>query len=124
MMMKHKIAALVFVVMSSYAVVSHSASFDCKKAATPIEKQICGDALLGKLDSALSENYKNMLASDIGSGASKDMKATQKKWMASRNKCTDKQCLVEAYKKRMDEVCDYPVISGMHPDCTASQDVN
>ncbi len=92
-------------------------SFDCTKASTFSEKAICNDPLLGKLDGALSENYKYMLASDIGDGGRIDLKTTQKKWLAERNKCTDNQCLATTYRKRIDEVCEYPVISGVHPTC-------
>lgn len=98
-------------------------SFDCGKASTFSEKAICTDTLLGKLDGALAENYKYMLASDIGDGARNDLKATQKKWLSERNKCADNQCLASAYRKRIDEVCEYPVISGVHPVCTSSDEI-
>lgn len=98
-------------------------SFDCTKASTFSEKAICNDPLLGKLDGALSENYKYMLASDIGDGARNDLKTTQKKWLVERNKCTDNQCLANTYRKRIDEVCEYPVISGVHPICTSSDEI-
>jgi uncharacterized protein YecT (DUF1311 family) len=102
---------------------SWSPSFDCAKASTFSEKAICTDTLLGKLDGALAENYKYMLASDIGDGARNDLKGTQRKWLAERNKCTENQCLASAYRKRIDEVCEYPVISGVHPVCTNSDEV-
>ncbi len=98
-------------------------SFDCTKASTFSEKAICSDPLLGNLDGALSENYKHMLASDIGDGARNDLKTTQKKWLTERNGCTNNQCLTDTYRKRLDEVCEYPVISGAHPICTSSDDV-
>lgn len=98
-------------------------SFDCSKASTFSEKAICSDPLLGKLDGALSENYKSMLASNIGEGARSDLKTTQRKWLTERNKCTDNQCLANAHRKRIDEVCVYPVISGVHPVCTNSDEI-
>ena len=58
-------------------------SFDCAKASTFAEKAICSDPLLGKLDGALSDNYKHMLASDIGEGATNDLKTTQKSGLQS-----------------------------------------
>lgn len=100
-----------------------SPSFDCSKASTFPEKAVCTDSLLGKLDGALSENYKYMLASDIGDGARNDLKATQRQWLADRNKCTDNQCLENSYRNRMDEVCDYPVITGIHPICVSSDEI-
>lgn len=98
-------------------------SFDCAKASTFAETAVCTDVLLGRLDGALAENYKFMLAANIGDGAKSDLKATQKKWLAERNTCTDKQCLVSAYRKRTDEICEYPVITGVHPVCNSSDDV-
>lgn len=99
-------------------------SFDCAKAATAVEKMICSDALIGKLDGALASNYKTMIAADIGADAIEALKSTQKEWMASRNNCADNQCLINAYKARIDEVCEYPVLSGMHPECLMSDDVH
>lgn len=103
--------------------VAYGASFDCTKAKTFVEKEFCRDPLLGRLDEALSDNYNNMLLGNIGSGARKDLKATQRAWLLKRNKCTTRQCLIDAYRKRIDEVCDYPVISGVHPICTYSDEI-
>jgi uncharacterized protein len=116
-------ALILAVIASSFMSAAFGASFDCKKASTSIEKQICEDATLGKLDEALSENYRNMMASPIGDGAIKDLKATQRKWVAERNKCTTKECVVAAYRKRVDEVCEYPVISGVHPGCVEASSI-
>lgn len=98
-------------------------SFDCTKATTFSEKAVCTDALLGKLDGALADNYKKMLASNIGDGAKADLKATQKKWLSERNQCADNQCLVGSYRKRVDEVCDYPMLSGVHPGCITAEEI-
>lgn len=95
-------------------------SFDCGKALTFVEKSICSERILGSLDGAMSENYQHMMASDIGDGARTDLKSTQKQWMSERNKCTSIQCVEMAYRKRIDEICEYPVISGVHPICTSS----
>lgn len=97
-------------------------SFDCSKASTFVEKAICSDPLLGKFDDALSENYKGMLGADFG-GSKNSLKAAQRKWLANRNKCTNNKCLIDAYRKRVDETCDYGVVSGVHPDCTMSDDI-
>lgn len=102
---------------------AHAVSFDCTKASTFVEKAICIDPLLGKLDDALSANYTHMRASNIGDGARKDLKTTQQKWLSERNKCTTSECVTSAYRKRIDEVCEYPVISGIHPGCTYSDDI-
>ena len=97
-MFKHGFAiGMMFMAFNANAV-----SFDCNKASTPIEKAICSDPLLGKLDDALTQNYKRMLAANIGDGAKSDLRATQKAWMAARNKCTNNSCIAEAYRQRVD----------------------
>lgn len=93
--------------------VSYAASFDCSKASTFVEKAICEDTLMGKLDDILSENYNKILAGNIGKESVKDLKATQRKWLSERNKCTDNECLTEAYRRRINEICDYPLIPGV-----------
>lgn len=98
-------------------------SFDCTKASTFSEEAVCTDPLLGKLDGALSQNYKYMLASDIGDGARNNLKITQKNWLVDRNKCLDNQCVASTYRKRIDEICEYPVISGLYPVCTSSDEI-
>ena len=98
-------------------------SFDCVKASTFAENAICTDLLLGKLDGALSDNYKSMLALNIGEVARSDLKTTQREWLAERNKCTSNACLVDAYRKRVDEICEQTVISGMIGNCTDSIDI-
>lgn len=117
--MKHAALLLVFVLFS---LPTFAVSFDCSKASTFVEKQICTDPLLGKLDDALSKNYKGMLASNFG-GSKKSLKEEQLKWLSSRNKCTNVKCLIDAYRKRVDETCEYGVVSGVHPECTPSEDI-
>lgn len=98
-------------------------SFDCKKASTSSERAICQDSMLGKLDGVLAANYKHISASDIGAGARNHLKKTQRAWLLERNRCTNNQCLIDLYRARIDEICDYPVISGVHPECTQSADI-
>src|ERR1019366_6963109 len=95
-----KVFPIIFLALSIS--LAHAVSFDCRKAATFAEKEVCNDYLLGKLDDALGENYKRTLSSNIGSGAVSDLRATQKAWLSNRNKCANKQCLIDAYRKRVD----------------------
>lgn len=114
--------ALAVVAFFALASSVRAASFDCQKAGTTIEKQICSDDYLSGLDDLLGSNYKKMMASNIGSGAQENLKSTQLQWLRSRNRCQDRQCLVNAYKVRIEEICAYPVISGMHPGCGTPED--
>lgn len=106
------------------AVARRGPGFDCAKATTPAEKVICGDPLLGDLDGALSDNYRFMMASDIGDEARAHLKTSQRTWLAERNQCKDRECFVRTYRGRIDEVCEYPVLSGVHPACTASAEID
>ncbi|ENA27335.1 MULTISPECIES: lysozyme inhibitor LprI family protein [unclassified Pseudomonas] len=106
-----------FITTTSYAV-----SFDCTKASTSVEKMICTDPMLSRLDDALAENYKSMLLSDFG-GSKAELRNEQRIWLSKRNKCKDKACLVDAYRVRVDETCDYGVVSGIHPVCTSSEEI-
>ncbi|MFJ3059034.1 lysozyme inhibitor LprI family protein [Herbaspirillum sp. NPDC087042] len=77
----------------------HAASFDCAKASTKIEKAICGDEQLSKLDSDLMTAYK--VAQTSATDPNK-LKSEQKAWLqASRNKCEDARCIKTAYEDRI-----------------------
>lgn len=102
---------------------SIAASFDCTKAGTQVEKLICSTAVLGELDVALSTNYKNIRASNIGDSAGADLLQTQREWMRQRNTCSSADCIERIYRKRLDEICSYPVLSGIHPPCKYSAEI-
>jgi uncharacterized protein len=117
------IGGLIVISQTTIAQSQSKPSFDCSKAASAAEKMICTNALLGKLDVALSDNYKQMMMADLGKGGQANVKVEQRQWLASRNKCQDTKCLEQSYRKRVDETCEYGVVSGTHPICTMSEDV-
>ena len=114
------ILVAVFLPMNFAAV---AASFDCTKARAFAEKAVCSNAQLSRMDDALSDNYKHMLASNIGDGARDDLRKTQRQWLTDRNSCKTDVCLVELYRGRIDAICEYPVISGVHPGCIYSDSI-
>ncbi len=75
-----------------------AASFDCAKALTPVEKMICANAELSKLDEELNTAYSNVLKED---GSATSMRITQKRWLKKRNTCLDAACLITSYKQRI-----------------------
>jgi len=102
-----------------------AASFDCMKATTLVEKEICSSEILSKLDDALEENFRGALATNIGDGALKHLKATQRQWLKERNSCKTAACIEEKYRKRIDALCDYPAISGVNRGCVVtSEDIH
>ena len=80
------------------SITAHAASFDCAKAGTKIEKLICGDAELSKLDEELSAAYKTALQDEKRADS---IKQAQKQWMKDRNGCSDAACVKGAYEARL-----------------------
>lgn len=92
--MRYVLLALLFFPISSYA-----ASFECSKASTSVEKAICADAELSKLDDRLAVSYKKALAAQPDSA---ELKTHQRNWLKNvRNQCQDVACLKEAYLGRL-----------------------
>jgi len=97
-------AALCLVAVSAAAQEGNKASFDCKKAATPVEKAICDSSITAELDVALDEIYRASLARRPAERAT--LEAAQRQWLAARNaRCArgkpDQNCLEQMYKARI-----------------------
>src|SRR5688572_6771286 len=83
---------------------AQEASFDCKKASTPMEKAICGSDYTAQLDRALDELYRAALAKAGAERAAAE--AAQKQWLVTRDaRCgrakVDQNCLEGLYKARI-----------------------
>ena len=97
-----------------------SASFDCAKASSWVEKTICSNTQLSILDEQMAQHYKNSLtnASDSPSSnqiASNDQLRHQRQWLKfQRNTCTTQACLIREYQEYLGKqgtygrVEDYP----------------
>lgn len=80
----------------------HSASCDCAKAKTKIDKLICSDARLSEADEKLTALYNEVLAK---TPVSEDAKQQQLEWLKqSRNTCKDADCLEHAYTSRISDL--------------------
>lgn len=79
-----------------------SASFDCVKAKTKIDKLICGDPKLSEADDKLNALYNDVLAK---SPVPEDTKQQQLEWVKeSRNTCKNTDCLWQAYTTRISDL--------------------
>ena len=89
----------VFCELLLISVTVDAASFDCAKAASAIEKLICSNDELSKLDEKLSKTYQ--LA--INQAPDKARVITeQKQWLNNvRSSCQDANCLKSAYQTRI-----------------------
>ena len=80
-----------------------AASFDCAKASSRVEKAICADSELSRLDELLGRFYfaaRERLAEN-GSCLASD----QQQWLRTqRNACADDACLKKVYLERLAEL--------------------
>jgi len=85
--------------ITGHPIVAHAASFDCKKASTPVEKRICANTQLSNLDSTLDSAYRLVLRSDYPN--KEEVRREQKAWLAERNRCNTDECIQFAYEARI-----------------------
>lgn len=91
-----------------FSTLANSASFDCDKASTWVEKTICDNAALSKLDNAMAKKYKQNIA-HINEYADSEMLkknaiTNQRLWLKfQRNTCQDTACLMREYQEYIEE---------------------
>lgn len=74
-----------------------AASFPCAKAKSKVEKLVCADPALSKLDDELAAEYKKA-ASDWDT-----VYNGQREWLRNiRDRCTTASCLTQAYRERIE----------------------
>ena len=102
--------SVVFVVllaaMACAAGSARAASFDCTRAATPVEKAICAAPALSQLDERAVAAYDEAVAT-LGIGEDDDPQGYlllrgHQEWSAARNRCgTVTGCLLQMYLRRL-----------------------
>ena len=93
-----------FLILFLYSNLTYSASFDCTKAKSPVEKAICSDTELGKLDEDLSKVYKDALKEHP---VENYVKTRQRAWLKTNSNCDKSKlatCLKENYKERIKQL--------------------
>jgi len=82
---------------------AHGTSFDCKKAKTDVEKTICGDPELSKLDEQLARLYKQGIERAEGVSHRETLRSWQNAWLKYRDtRCgAQVECLRGYYKYRI-----------------------
>jgi uncharacterized protein YecT (DUF1311 family) len=83
---------LMIVVGFAWAVPVQAASFDCAKAGTKVEKLICADAELSKLDEEMAGLYREVLKASLKDPV---LKQAQREWLNYRE-----TCLAPEYKQK------------------------
>ena len=115
--MKNLIFAASILLFASW---THAAGFDCNKASTLVEKAICSDSELSKLDDLLMISYKEALRNISDTDK---LKSEQRDWLSNtRNKCQDADCLKRAYNKRISDISTVTVGLSAHAEQTTKLD--
>lgn len=77
-------------------------SFNCSKASTDIEHEICHSSELSALDLKLAKLYQTALAHSL---EKEDIRHAQILWLrGQRNECTNDECLIAAYQRRISQL--------------------
>lgn len=80
---------------------AHAASFDCAKAQTRVEKAICHDPEISRLDGELGKVYAAVLAR-VDSEQEKRLVSQELNWLKNvRDVCPTQTCLSRAYQTRL-----------------------
>ncbi|WP_227428872.1 lysozyme inhibitor LprI family protein [Psychrobacter sp. I-STPA6b] len=101
-----------------------SASFDCAKASSWVEKTICSNAQLSSLDEQMARHYKNSLtnASDNPNSTQITHNA-QRRWLKfQRNTCTTQVCLIREYQEYLGEQSTYIGVED-NPEALSKEDL-
>ena len=80
-------------------------SFDCNNAWRDAERLICEDPELATLDRAMAARYFRALKAADPARASL-LQQSGAAFIRDRNRCTDADCVVEAYRVRIAEIAD------------------
>lgn len=112
-----------YLIATAPAMAQPGPSFACSKATTTTERTICAVPRLSELDDALDKSYRYALMSNIGDGAARWVRDSQRKWLKLRSACgADAACLATSYSERIDQICAVPVLTGAHSHCVLPAD--
>jgi len=82
---------------------------NCAKASSSVEKLICNDAELAKLDNSLSSLYHQLLK-NLSVADQKLLKTEQRGWVKGRDDCwkssDERGCVKREYEARISELKD------------------
>lgn len=99
-------------------------SIDCANARSSVDKSICSNPLLVKLDGVLTANYKLRFSSDLSDQDRQWLIYSQNEWVNQKNECQDDICLIAAYRNRITQICnDYTPPSKENQWCYKDTDI-
>ncbi len=98
--MRPRSLAFAFVFALSMPMAGHAASFDCAKARTPVEKAICADGTLGRLDEQIGDSYRQAF-DRLDARFRPRLLASQRLWLKAR---VVSPALESALTERLDDL--------------------
>jgi uncharacterized protein len=93
---------LVITIFGLFSTQASAASFDCKKAASWLEKTVCSNPKLSKLDEELAKAYHDALAS-LSPEGQKETKQYQKQWLKKISSFS-KRGIKDEYEERIKQL--------------------
>ena len=99
--MKRTPTIFMLAALLSLSVNSQAASFNCAKAKSYSEKEVCDSKQLSKLDEDLDKVFKKVLAATSDKAS---LKTEQADWLKEREACGDKSCITDVYQSRIEEL--------------------
>ena len=94
---------IVIILCGLFSTQAVAASFDCKKATTWVEKVVCSDPELSKLDEELAKTYHDALTS-LSPEGQRETKEYQRQWLKQLPGCPSDGCLEYSYKERIEQL--------------------
>lgn len=89
---------IIFLGFILFSTAASAASFDCTKAASFAEKEICRDGYLSGMDKILADVYKKAMSEAEDKQA---LKTSQMEWLQTRDACTVQKCVDKAMSERI-----------------------
>ena len=80
-----------------------SAGFDCGDASTRVEKLICADPELERLDEQLTLLYSRTKYRASPYGA-EQLTKQQRIWLRTRDRCRNSECVASVYRERIEHL--------------------
>ena len=110
------LAALVWLLVPLGA--TRAAGFACGSAANEVEKTVCADPVLSRLDDELTRAYKRARSN---AGVDAWIVRAQRQWLVVRDTCGDLLCLRSAYEQRVAQLTAAAELSDTMPDIARSR---
>lgn len=107
---------------------SYAVSYDCNKAFSYVEKEICVYSDLSDLDTKLSLIYNDYIKEsvdlNIPTTSLNQIKDEQRAWLKNRDNCNSKKCIEEIYYKRINKLCLSKAVGYKIPECSNNPNNN